>query len=339
MRTAALFIALALSFATSTTHALVAPMRALDQTWFVGTSADFRVDMVDVRVSQVEGAPSSSEWLIDAELSVRRVTVSDGPAELAIVDNEAFTDATVAYIDGVLTETGAIVLRQDPANPEHTYLRARRLTVDVAADRATIVRVQMRASGTIDTLGQVFLELPTHALGLFEGTVTAGVMRLEFLGRPHGFQTTLTGGVSYDDPVSEVSWRLREWSPRIPFRASFLTSWSALLLIAEVEGCPDPWRVVRAVTGGDVDELRNYVGGHDDPTLEFCGNLPEILHGRWFASEQTRTQLAGMTLDRYVPEAQPVSLYAPNHRFDEALLGDAEAIYARSLRTVLSERQ
>jgi hypothetical protein len=93
------------------------------------------------------------------------------------------------------------------------------------------------------------------------------------------------------------------------------------------------------VTGGEIDELRGYVGAHDGPTLEFCGNLPEILHGRWFTSEQTREQLSGMTLDRYVTGAQVVSLYAPNSDFDEEQLQDAEAIYSRALRSVLSARE
>ena len=339
MRTTAFILALASTLVASTAFALVAPLRSLDQTWFVGESVDFRVDMVDLSISQEEGAPSSSVWLIDAEISVRRVTLSDAPAQVAVLDNEEFSDETTIHVDGAIAESEEIVLRQDPATPEHTYSRARRVVVDVAEDRATVIRVQMRASGTIDSLGQVFVEFPTHALGLFEGTVTAGSMRVRFLGRPLGFQTTLTGGVLYDHPVSEVTWRLREWTPRIPFRTSFLTSWSALLLVAEVEGCPDPWRVVRAITGGDIADLRDYIDGHDDPTLEFCGNLPEILHGRWFASEQTRSQLAAMTLDRYIPDAQPSSLYTPNHRYNEDQLGDAEAIYARSLRTVLSERQ
>ena len=339
MRSIATLTALFFVLAAAPADAFVAPLSAMDQTYFVSTTPDFRVDMVDVHITQADGAPSSSEWIVDAEIAVRRVTVSESPASLAILDDEAFTDQTIAYVDGTRTETETIVVRQDPATPEHTYTRARHLLVPVAADRATTVRVQMRTSGTIDALGQVFIELPTHALGLFEGTITAGTMRLEFLGRPLGFQTTLSGGISYDDPIGEVTWRLRDWSPRIPFRSSFLTSWSALLLIAEIEGCPDPWRVVRAVTGGEVDDLRGYVGAHDDPTLEFCGNLPEILHGRWFSSESTRQQLQTMTLDRYVTEAQPVSLYAPNMNYDEAQLGDAEAIYSRALRSVLSTRE
>ena len=338
MRSTPTLAALLLTLAAASAHAFVAPLNSIDDTFFVGPSADFRVDMVDVRIAQQPGAPSSSEWIIDAELAVRRVSVASGPTSLAILDDETFTDRTVAYVDGVLVETDPIIVRQDPARPEHTYMRARRLVLTVAEDRATIVRVQLRARGTIDAFGQIFVEIPTHALGLFEDTITAGTMRLEFFGRPLGFQTTLSGGTSYDDPISEVTWRLREWSPRIPFRASFLTAWSALLVVAEVEGCPDPWRVVRAVTGGEVDELRGYVGGHDDSTLEFCGNLPEILHGRWFSSESTREELLEMTLDRYISGAGAVSLYAPNVDFDEQQLGDAEAIYARALRSVLSAR-
>ncbi len=325
-------------FATSAS-AFVAPVTSMDDTYFLTQSVDWRVDMVDLHIVQEPGAPSNAEWILDAELSIRHASLAEGPAPVVILDDEAFTDETVAYVNGEPIDSEEIVLRQDPAMPEHTYPRARLIRVPVQEGAATIVRVRMRTRGTIDSLGQIFVELPTHAMGLFEGEITGGTMRVEFLGRPLGFQATLVGGVAYDDPISEVTWRLRDWAPRIPFRTSFLTPWSALLLVAEVESCPDPWRVVRAVTGGDVDALRTYANHYDDPTLEFCGNLPEILHGRWFDSDRTREQLAGMTLDRYVAGAQPVSLYQPNAHFSSAQLGDAEAIYARSLRSVLSARQ
>lgn len=311
----------------------------MDDTYFLTQSVDWRVDMVDLHIVQEPGAPSNAEWILDAELSIRHAGLAEGPAPVVILDDEAFTAETVAYVNGEPVTTTEIVLRQDPAMPEHTYPRGRLLRVPVEEGVATIVRVRMRTLGTIDALGQIFVELPTHAMGLFEGVITGGTMRLEFLSRPLGFQATLVGGISYDDPISEVTWRLRDWAPRIPFRTSFLTSWSALLLVAEVEGCPDPWRIVRAVTGGDVAALRTYTSPYDDSTLEFCGNLPEILHGRWFDSDRTREELAGMTLDRYVVGAQTVSLYQPNSRFVEGQLGDAEAIYSRSLRSVLSGRQ
>jgi hypothetical protein len=311
----------------------------MDDTYFLTQSVDWRVDMVDLHIVQEPGAPSSAEWILDAELSIRHASLTDGPAPVVILDDEAFTAETVAYVNGEPVETTEIVLRQDPTMPEHTYPRGRMLFVPVEEGVATVVRVRMRTRGTIDALGQIFVELPTHAMGLFEGEITGGTMRVEFLGRPLGFQATLVGGIAYDDPISEVTWRLRDWEPRIPFRTSFLTPWSALLLVAEVEGCPDPWRVVRAVTGGDVDVLRAYGRQYDNSTLEFCGNLPEILHGRWFDSDRARGELAGMTLDRYVVGAQAVSLYQPNAHFSLAQLGDAEAIYARALRSVLSERQ
>lgn len=315
--------------------ALIAPLAPVDASRFIARSESLVVESIYIDVAP-DGADDG--WWVDAELTLRNMDVVDVVAELAILDEAATTDATLVFVDGASVGTDVVAPRQDPSIPEHTYAHARRLRVNMPLGSEITVRVHMFRTGGMDALGRSYLELPTNALGLFADNIEAGRIRMEVDGRAIGLQATIAGGVTYDAPLNDASWPLRDWAPRVPFRVSWASPWSALLVVAEVEACPEPWQVVRSMTQGQVEALRSHLGVFDDDTLGFCANLPEVLHGRPFNSERTREQLAAMTLDRYVPGSDPVPLYVSNPDFDESLLSDAEAIYARALRTVLAQR-
>lgn len=328
----ALALAALASSIPATSDALVAPLTRVDDTYFVA-----RVEGVQVASAFIDIAPAGDRWRIDVEVLVRNIGIGPVSVDLAILDEAAFTSETLVFVDGVATRTIGFDPRQDPAFPEHTYRHARRLPLSLDLDGEVTVRARVFRTTTMDTLGRAFVELPTHALGLFSDPVTAGRIHLALRERALGLEATIDGTV-YDEPLNDATWMLRDWNPRVPFRVSYSTPWAALLLVAEVEACPDPWHVVRSTTQGQISALRSNLQSYDDATLTFCGNLPDVLHGRPFTNEQTREQLAAITLDRYVPGSRSVPLYVPNANWSDALLSDAEAIYAHTLRSVLAER-
>ncbi|MCB9507877.1 MAG: hypothetical protein H6698_06105 [Myxococcales bacterium] len=316
-------------------RAMVAPLATIGGESFAARTPGLLIDTVRIELTQLPadvagGGPSAPRWVVDTELVVRNGTADAAAFALAaLADGE---DGAEVWVDGVPVETEETVIRQDPALPEHTYSRGQRLELLLPRGGAAVVRVRAGARGGVDALGQSWVELPTHALGLFGSAVQAGTLTMQPLSRPVALQTTIAGATTYDEPSPLVTWRLREWSPRVPFRATYLTPWSALLLVAEVEDCPDPWEVLRAATAGGDRWDAWAQQGVDASTLQFCGNLPDVLHGRPFGSDATRAQLAALTLDRYVADAPAVPLYSPNVAFDAASLTEAEALYARLLR-------
>ncbi len=317
---------------------LVAPLGRIDNARFVQATEELQAVAIDIDVVQLSMEEGISQWQVNTEVRFRNVSSEATTVEIGVLDRTNSSDTTVVYVDGNRVETDGFQPRQDPAYLDHTYDHARLLPLRFALGEEHVVRATVYYEGTVDVMGRTFLELPTHALGLFSGNVTAGRMQLALVGRAIGLQSTLSDAIVYDEPTNEVSWTLRDWSPQIPFRASFSTPWSALLLVAEVEACPNPWEIVRTVSRGHMTGLRTHLSVFDDATLMFCANLPEILHGRPFESERTLAQLAGMTLDRYIPSAGPLAVYRLNPAWDVASLSEAEGIYSRSLRSVLEQR-
>lgn len=332
---AVLAVALVGAFAPAGAAAFVVPLAPVDEVVFVSRIDDLQIVSAFV---DIEPAIRDQGWRVDVELVVRNVGVVDYSGQIGVLDEVGTTDATLVYVDGELTRSEAISPRQDPAIPEHTYSHVRAVRLAIPLGGEVPLRLRMHRSGGVDGYGRSFIELPTHALGLFADAVGAGRIRMRIGQRAIGLLSTIDATSVYDAPLNDATWTLRDWNPRVPFRVSWANSWAALLLVAEIEACPEPWRVVRSTTDGELDGLRRYVRAFDDPTLRFCANLPEVLHGRPFGSDRTRSQLAAMTLDRYIPGSDPVPLYVPNPGWSEALLSDAEAIYSRALRTMLSER-
>lgn len=336
---AALLASLAM-LASAPAHAVFGPLVSLDRARFVAATEEVQVVSVSIDVDQQPSQQGgATQWWVDAEVRLRNVSAGPITTEVAVLDDPARTDDTMVFVDGVGVATDAMAPRQDPAFPEHTYAHVRAVPLRFELGQERVVRASFWATGSVDAMGRTYVEIPTHALGLFASNIAFGHLRVGLRDRPIGLQATLSDPVAYDSPMDEVRWTLRDWSPTIPFRAAFSTPWTALLLVAEVEACPPPWDVVRSTTNGNMSALRSQLDEYDDGTLHFCANLPEVLHGRPFTSERTLESLGAMTLDRYVPGSASLPLYRPNPAWDSATLTEAEGIYSRALRSILDTRE
>lgn len=333
-----LALAACLSSLAAPARAFIAPMVPVEDAMFVRGDERLQLVAIDIEIAQLGVESGASQWLVDLEARFRNVSAEAINVDLAILDEAVTTGQTQVWIDGERAARSPLTPRQDPGFVAHTYEHVQHVATTIEHNTEQVVRATFQVSGTIDAVGRTFIELPTHALGLFAEDITFGHLRVTAVERMVGPQSTLSEPVVYDAPLNEVTWTLRDWAPMIPFRMSYSTPWAALLLVAEVEACPGPWEIVRMTSRGEMANLRRMLNDVDDATLTFCANLPEILHGREFTSERTRTQLQGMTLDRYVPSAGPVPVYRPNPTYSEAQLSDAEGIYARTLRQTLAAR-
>ncbi len=307
------------------------PIAELEGRWFPVETDGVQLVAAIVDAEQQPGHSGGTEWWVDIELLVRNNRDADVRVPFAIPVDPAFTDDWEVSVRGVPVSLRELTLGHDPDLRSHVYQLARRIDVDFGPLEEVTVRISGRAAGTIDSLGRVFLELPTHALGLFAANVSSGRIAVDWSQRPLGLQATIDGGTVYDEPAMRTTWHLSDWAPAIPFRASTLPPWSALQLVAAVEECPDPWRIVRDVAGGNLENLRAQLGPLDQASREFCGRLPGILHGETFESEAVRAQLSEMTLGRYLGSQDRDPIYLPNPSFHVASLTEAEGIYARAL--------
>lgn len=310
--------------------AVVAPITDASGHTFVAPAEGIQA----ISVHSVLRQPASGPWEVDVELWLRNARPVEVSTSLAVV----LPNARV-FVNGQPVDATPLTLRQDPARPEHTYRSAARIDVTMAPETVYAVRVVAEVSPTIDALGRAFIEVPTQALALFEGTIHGGTMVALFRERPIAGQSTIPGATLYDEPENRMAWQLREWEPGIPFRLSYLPPWSALLLVADVEACPAPWPIVQAMSSGDVASVRGIIGTHDASALSFCASLPLVLHGYVFESERVRAQLSAIPLTRYLPGPGVTgTLYRENPSFAPASLSDAESIYRNTLLRFAEER-
>ena len=322
--------ALVTALVPRTAEAVIAPIAEAGGHAFVGPGEGIQA----IAVQSVLRQPATGAWEVDVEVWLRNARPVDVVTPLAVV-----LPVASVFVNGHPIDAAPLTLRQDPAQPEHTYRSAARFEVSMPAESVHTIRVVAPLRPTIDAMGQAFIELPTQALALFEDAIHGGVMVATFRERPIGVQTTIPGATVYDEPENRMTWQLREWEPTMPFRLSYLPPWSALLLVADIEACPAPWPIVRAMSSGDVSGVRAMIGTHDARALSFCANLPLVLHGFVFESERVREELSRIPLNRYLPgPAVTGMLYRENPRFASDGLSDAESIYRNTLLRFAEDR-
>lgn len=313
-------------------EAVVAPLEDVDGTWFARPVEG--VSAIAVALTLEQPAAAREAWIVDAEVWLR----NGRPLDMTVPIASLLPGGTV-YVDGIAADTRPGRVARDPASPEHTYRDAALLTLDVPAETVVSVRVTGQIEPVVDALGQVFVELPTHALGLFEGTIHGGTMIATLRERPYAARATISDFTRYDEPANRLSWQLREWTPTVPFRLTYLPTWSALQLMTEIEDCPAPWPLVRAMSEGDMAGVRGIASTYDAAALRFCANLPLVVHGFPFESERARNELLAVPLSRYLTGREVSgSAYVINPHFAEDDLTDAERIYRHTLRQLADER-
>jgi hypothetical protein len=283
------------------------------------------------RVDASSEEPSGGMWRVEAEYMLRNGAPEAIRQRLAIVCGD--TDAIDVRVDGREVTTIDAPLRRDPATPELYEESAAITEIDLPPGATVTIRAIYETDGLVDSYGQIFGELPMQYLALWEGAIESAHIDLVLDERGFGLQTTLTNGVRYDAPENMTTWYLRQWEPSMPFRVSYMPTWTALQVMAEIEECPQPWRTVGLLTSGDIEGLSAYLAGWDPATIEFCGSLPWIIHGRPFSTD-VRAQLEAVTLSRYLPGApEGLGAYVENAEFAEERIPEVEALYQRALAT------
>ena len=335
MRHVCLLVLLGSLLAAAPAAALVVPAHDLDGTLFPHEIEHIQIVGADIRVDHlpsdaVEGV--GQRWEVTAELRVRNHQDATTIVPLIVLDDADLTDQTRVFVDGVAIQTTAIDPGYDPAHRELVYEHGRHFDLAMAPFALMAVRVTMVIQPEVDSVGQVFLRLPTDAFALFDGPVPTAFLDVELDQRAIGLQASLTGYTLYDEPENRLVWFVLDWTPSRPLEIAYVPAWSALLLVATVEACPEPWAVVQHMTTGDIAALRTLLDGVDTGTLEFCAALPLMIHGYRFDSSRVREQFGAVALERYLPGERPgESIYRENPAFTEEMLGEIEAIYRRTL--------
>lgn len=319
------------------------PLRQHEGAWFPTAVTGLQLVHARLDATHIPGtgvaagqAGGQGTWLVDGQLVVRNPSSAPRSLTLLVPDDDAWRGETVVWVQGQVQYTQERQLRLDPGMPQHSYPRASVVEVVLPAETLVTLRATWVQSGRTDSLGRQQLRVASHLLGLWGEAIPTADLRVQFTSRPVALQTTLSGHTLYDEPQNEVGWYVRDWRPSIPLELAWLTPWSALLIVATVEQCPDPIQVVARVTGGDPSALQTMLQTHTPEDLAFCASLPLVLHGMRFPDENVRRDLARLTVARYVPGAPDgPSLYVENAQFSEGMLSEVEGLYRRGLRLVL----
>lgn len=322
------FLVLLTLVAPAPADAVVAPVQRVDGHWFPVETAELQVELAAIALVETRSAESVRRWEVDAELWIRNVGLDAERFDLAAVAG----DVVGLWVDGSPVDPETVDIRQDPNLVDATFGAGALIPITLPPESTVVVHVRSVLDGRTDAYGRPFVIVPTHALGLFEGTVRGGRLEAWLLERPYGLRSTLQPATVYDEPTNRVSWPLRMWEAALPFQLAYLPPWSALLAMAEVERCPDPWEVMRTMSAGDIEGIQRLLAAFDDAALGFCAHLPLVAHGHVFQSERVRSQLGDVGLDRYVPDADAgARAYVPNPAFEESMLNDGERIYRNAL--------
>jgi hypothetical protein len=324
--------------AASSASAFLLPLRAMDDSWFPGSSAGVEVTALRMDVSPAVEARSSGNldaWNWDLELRLHCIAIEAQVVPLALVSDTAESNVEV-WIDGRPANTSTVPVRRDPAIADMVFEEGELIQLACNPGDFVTVRARVQAEARVDSYGQRFLTAPLHTLGQFAGTIDTTWLTVSLPERPMAMQATITNPVWYEEPNPSLSWYMRAWEPAIPFQVSWLSPWTTLQMVAGVESCPDPWQVVQQMSAGNVGAIRSYLAGFDEGTLSFCGMLPAVIHGAPFSSGASREQLLAISMRRYLPTlAHDVLLYRENPAWNESMLSDVERMYARALQDAL----
>jgi len=321
--------------AASSASAVLLPVRTVDEFRFPDRAPDLHLMHVHMLVSRVNGGTNGAHrasWYVEADFVVANRSSSEITVPIALVGAIEGAEWSTIFVDGARIGSDQVRMRQDPARGDLVFPHGVAFQLTVPAEGYVTVRTQFYAPTTVDTYGRLFLELPTHVLAEWGSVVERGRIEVYTAERPMAMASTLTGGITYDEPEGMITWYLRDWRPSIPFRMSYLPTWSMLMTVTNVEACPDPWTVVRYFAQGDMSSAQDYIAVYDPGTLEFCASLPLVVHGYGFDDVEVRRQFGAIPLSRYVATADSdARLYTLNPHFQEAMLPDSEAIYRRAL--------
>ena len=322
---------------TPNAHAFLAPLHSVDTTHFIAPNEAAQIVRANIRAERqpnVDAEGPDDGWLVTAEIAIRNHSHEDITVPVAVTDSAEFEERTVVYVNGVSVELEVIDPGFDPAHPEVVVDHAQRFELSLPSQALVFVRTEFVVQAVTDDAGQVFLSLPTNYLGMWEAPIEAAFIEVALNDRGVGIQTTLSGYTLYDEPLNRLSWYSMDWVPTRPREVAFMPAWSALLRVAQVESCPEPWVVVEHISAGNMDDLNQYLAGYDPDSLQFCAALPLMVHGYVFESDNVRRQFGEIPLSRYLgSDVDRGSIYRENPAFDSDMLTAVEAIYRRTLRS------
>jgi hypothetical protein len=322
----------------SSASAFLLPLRAMDDSWFPGSTAGVEVTALRMDVSpalEARNTGNPDAWSWDLELRLHCIAIEAQVVPLAVVSTGVDSTAEV-WIDGRPANASIVPVRRDPALPEMIFDDGALVQLACNPGDFVTIRIRVLAEARVDSYGQHFLDAPLHTLGQFAGTIDTVWLNIQLRERPMALQSTITNPVWYEEPHPSLSWYMRSWEPSIPFQMSWLSPWTTLQMVTGVESCPDPWQVVQQMSAGNVGAIRSYLAGFDEGTLSFCGMLPSVIHGAPFSSGASRAQLEAISMRRYLPTlAHDVPLYRENPAWNESMLSDVERMYARALQDAM----
>lgn len=332
-----------LAFAGSA-DAFVMPVERVDDTVF-----PHRVENVQVVALRIEARPTPSgsvggvagyEWELDVEVWLRNLEDTDRSVSLAWFVSEDSRPRSSYFVGGSPAGARVTTIRRDPARSSIRGGAYPVSEVDLPARTIVPLRLRTFVEATRDNLGQTTFSIPAEIFQLYEGSIGSTVISLILPERPIGLVASLQSYVFYDEPENRLSWFSIDWAPEQNLDIAWLGAWPALLLVAEVEECPQPWRVVQGMMSGHVSAVNNYLDGFDEQTLDFCKSLPLVTHGFVFRSEMVRERLTELSVNRYVGgRTDRGSLYRENPAFNEEDLTEPERVYRRALSQNGESRQ
>lgn len=321
-------------------HALLVPLRTQAESFFPRASEDVHIASMSLRVWQerdIDGTRPGDQWEVDAEFAIRNRRSTAVQEQIGVIASSAAAPRTSVHARGIPVELTPVRGLHDGSLREHHYPDLLRFTLRMEPQELILLRLRTTVSARTDASGQVWVELPLHALDLFDDRIETAWIRIEAPERMMGFRASVTGWTLHDAPANIASWYIKDFRASRPFQAAWIGAWSLLLRVAVVEDCPAPWEVMRRIGSSRMEELRSLLEELDPDTRDFCGSQPLIVHGHVFRSERTRDQLGEILLTRYVPDAPTDSrVYRENAAFTRDQLTDVERIY---MDTLTVERQ
>lgn len=340
---ASVAILLLVGAGASEASAYVLPLGQIDGTYFPARAENVQVVGLHLQATPTvagrAGGAAGYEWMVECEVRLRNISEREIVLPVAMFAPSAPEGQSEMFVNGHVAETQQVRVRRDPA---YAFLQDGDYPVtDLVLPSLEIVTVRVKTivDSQRDTLGQTVLQLPTEMYQLYNGPIAQTFIELELPERPIGLVASLQNYTFYDEPENRLSWLALEWRPQQNLEVAWLGAWPALLLVAEVEECPQPWRVVRGLMNGQLASIREYLTAFDDSTLSFCQSLPLVLHGYQFRSEAVRNRLQNLSVNRYLGgRTDRGSLYRTNPRFQEGDLGESERLYRRALNAELQRR-
>ncbi|TVQ98078.1 MAG: hypothetical protein EA398_13760, partial [Deltaproteobacteria bacterium] len=276
-------------------EALLVPLREQAGSLFPIQQEEVHVSSLLLRVvrplDETVAAGAPQRWLVEAELAVRNRRNREVEALLGFIVEPAHAANATVHLRGAPVETTRAQVLHDPRLRYHHHPDVLRFTLPLRPLDLVTLQLRTVVTARVDETGQTWIELPLHALGLFDDVVAHAWIRLEADERMLGFRASLTDWTFYDAPENAASWFVRDWEIRRPLQIAWIGAWPLLLRMATVEDCPTPWDLMQRVASGRLEELRGFLAELDPETREFCAGLPLVVHGNRFRREETRERL------------------------------------------------